>query len=74
MKRSIDHLQLFDFDVGCLTKNPFRNFPMKADLPQCVEDCGLLKQIQSVLAVGVASTRSQMYYNATCLPGQFNRY
>ena len=62
MERSPDTSQVFDFDVGCLMKSPCRDCPMKGELPQCVKGCGLLNQIQAVLASGVSSTRAQTYY------------
>ena len=62
MEPNLDNPQVFDFDVGCLVKSPCRDCPMKADLPQCVMGCGLLQQVQSVLASGISSTRSQTYY------------
>ncbi len=63
MKRKRDITQLFDFDVGCLMKSPCRDCPMKDDLPQCMEECNLLNQIQALLSSGVSSTRDQTYYS-----------
>jgi len=56
--RSAAATTVFDFDVGTLVESPCRSCPMRKILPQCVTDCQVLSQIQTILAAGVSSNVS----------------
>lgn len=56
--RSAVATAVFDFDVGTLVESPCRSCPMRNILPQCVADCQVLSQIQTILAAGVSSNVS----------------
>lgn len=49
---------LFDFEIGYLTKSPCLNCELKKDLPKCHTDCIMLDRIQTTLARGISSQKS----------------
>ncbi len=49
---------LFDFEIGYLTKSPCLNCENKKSLPKCHAECLVLDRLQTVLARGISSTRS----------------
>jgi hypothetical protein len=58
---------VFDFDVGTLIESPCRSCAMRKILPNCVADCQLLSQIQTILAAGVSSNISVSTMEAYCI-------
>ena len=48
----------FDFDIGYLVKSPCRDCASREVLPNCVEGCKILDQIQTVLADSIPSETS----------------
>jgi len=53
---------LFDFEIGYLTRSPCVKCEDKKDLPKCHDDCKVLDQIQTTLARGISS-QSSSYEN-----------
>ncbi len=53
---------LFDFEIGYLTKSPCLSCEDKKDLPKCHAQCMVLDKIQTTLARGVSS-QSSAYEN-----------
>jgi len=49
---------LFDFEIGYLTKSPCLNCEDKKDLPKCHAQCLVLDKIQTTLARGISSQAS----------------
>ena len=45
---------IFDFEIGYLSKSPCKACPCRNDLPQCSDQCHLLDQIRIILARGVS--------------------
>ena len=58
MDRSIKR-DLFDFEIGYLTRSPCLNCESKKDLPKCHADCTVLDRIQTRLARGISSQSSR---------------
>ncbi len=58
MLRRVSETNVFDFEIGYLVKSPCRDCVSRAELPECVEGCGILDQIQSVLADSIPSEKS----------------
>ena len=48
----------FDFDIGYLVKSPCRDCNTRENLPNCIQGCKILDQIQSVLADSIPSEKS----------------
>jgi len=46
---------MFDFEVGYLTKSPCLNCEQKKELPKCHTRCVMLDKIQTRLARGISS-------------------
>jgi hypothetical protein len=57
MNKSIKR-DLFDFEIGYLTKSPCLNCEDKKDLPKCHSNCVVLDKIQTRLARGISSQAS----------------
>jgi len=49
---------LFDFEIGYLTKSPCLACENKSQLPRCHRDCIILDKIQTMLARGISSQAS----------------
>ncbi|WP_457552168.1 hypothetical protein [Desulfobacula sp.] len=49
---------LFDFEIGYLTKSPCLACENKSKLPQCHQGCPILDKIQTLLARGISSQAS----------------
>ena len=58
MDQRLSERHSFDFDIGYLVKSPCRDCGSREDLPNCVEDCEILDQIQTVLADSIPSEKS----------------
>jgi len=50
---------IFDFEVGYLTKSPCLNCEFKKELPKCHTECMILDKIQTRLAKGISSQSSR---------------
>lgn len=50
---------LFDFEIGYLTRSPCLNCARKKDLPGCHDDCNILDMIQTTLARGISCQSSK---------------
>ncbi|MCG8637379.1 MAG: hypothetical protein MI863_26345 [Desulfobacterales bacterium] len=50
---------IFDFEVGYLTKSPCLNCEYKKELPKCHAECPVLDKIQTRLARGISSQSSR---------------
>ncbi|MCF8092431.1 MAG: hypothetical protein K9K21_04680 [Desulfotignum sp.] len=50
---------LFDFEIGYLTRSPCLTCENKNNLPRCHEDCDVLDMIQTTLARGISSQSSR---------------
>jgi hypothetical protein len=50
---------LFDFEIGYLTRSPCVTCENRKDLPGCHEDCPVLDIIQTKLARGISSQSSR---------------
>ncbi len=48
----------FDFDIGYLVKSPCRDCTTRDNLPNCIQGCQILDQIQTVLADSIPSETS----------------
>ena len=46
---------LFDFEIGYLTKSPCRKCKERSQSPQCHDQCLVLDKIQTFLARGISS-------------------
>jgi len=57
MEKSIKR-DLFDFEIGYLTKSPCLDCEEKNDLPNCHVQCVVLDKIQTMLARGISSQAS----------------
>ncbi len=49
---------VFDFEIGYLTKSPCLNCENRHQLPRCHSRCPVLDQIQTLLARGISSQSS----------------
>ena len=56
--RRLSETHSFDFDIGYLVKSPCRDCGSRDVLPNCVEGCEILDQIQTVLADSIPSETS----------------
>jgi len=50
--------QNFDFDIGYLVKSPCKECLSRENLPTCIQDCGIIHKIQTVLADTIPSELS----------------
>ena len=57
MKNTIKR-DLFDFEIGYLTKSPCLHCEFKEDLPKCHDKCPVLDKIQTTLARGISCQAS----------------
>jgi hypothetical protein len=57
MENSIKR-DLFDFEIGYLTKSPCLTCEDKKNLPKCHDQCVILDKIQTTLARGISSQAS----------------
>ncbi|MCD4678208.1 MAG: hypothetical protein K8S18_19780 [Desulfobacula sp.] len=55
---NIINRDMFDFEIGYLTKSPCLNCENKSQLPKCHADCIILDKIQTTLARGISSQSS----------------
>ncbi len=58
MEERLSANQNFDFDIGYLVKSPCRDCITRDTLPNCIQDCKILDQIQTVLADSIPSETS----------------
>ncbi len=58
MEARLSETHSFDFDIGYLVKSPCRDCASRAKLPNCIGDCEILDQIQTVLADSIPSEAS----------------
>ena len=58
MDQRLSERHSFDFDIGYLVKSPCRDCASREILPNCIEGCEILDQIQSVLADSIPSETS----------------
>ena len=58
MDQKLSQTHSFDFDIGYLVKSPCRDCVSREVLPNCIEGCEILDQIQSVLADSIPSETS----------------
>ncbi len=49
---------VFDFDIGYLTKSPCRTCKNRNNIPKCYETCRVLDKIRTILARGISSQAS----------------
>lgn len=49
---------VFDFEIGYLTKSPCLSCKNKSELPKCHTDCRTLDEIQTLLARGISCQAS----------------
>lgn len=50
---------VFDFEIGYLTKSPCLDCEFKRELPKCHSGCPVLDKIQTRLAKGISSQSSR---------------
>jgi hypothetical protein len=55
MEYSITNRDLFDFEIGYLTRSPCIRCEERSQLPKCHDNCHILDQIQTTLARGISS-------------------
>ncbi|MBT3487509.1 MAG: hypothetical protein HN978_19805 [Desulfobacula sp.] len=55
---TIINRDMFDFEIGYLTKSPCMTCENKPLLPRCHKDCLILDKIQTMLARGISSQSS----------------
>jgi hypothetical protein len=58
MEARLSETHSFDFDIGYLVKSPCRDCANRTNLPNCINDCEILDQIQTVLADSIPSEAS----------------
>ena len=58
MEPRLSETNSFDFDIGYLVKSPCRDCVSRQELPNCVEGCETLDQIQTILADSIPSETS----------------
>ena len=58
MEARLSETHRFDFDIGYLVKSPCRDCTSRGNLPNCINDCEILDQIQTVLADSIPSEAS----------------
>ena len=55
MEQRLSENHNFDFDIGYLVKSPCRDCITRETLPDCIQGCQILDQIQTVLADSIPS-------------------
>lgn len=50
---------VFDFEIGYLTKSPCLTCEHRSDMPKCHAECVILDQIQTRIARGISSQSSR---------------
>jgi len=60
MEYTITNRDLFDFEIGYLTRSPCIRCENRSNLPKCHDGCPLLDQIQTKLARGISSQASSL--------------
>ena len=50
---------LFDFEIGYLTRSPCLTCENKKDLPRCHDNCPVLDMVQTTLARGISCQSSR---------------
>ena len=58
MEQRLSENNNFDFDIGYLVKSPCRDCTTRDNLPNCIQGCQILDQIQTVLADSIPSEAS----------------
>ena len=58
MEERLNENQYFEFDIGYLVKSPCRDCTTRDKLPNCIQGCEILDQIQTVLADSIPSETS----------------
>ena len=58
MERRLSETNSFDCEIGYLVKSPCRDCATRGDLPDCIQGCQILDQIQTVLADSIPSEQS----------------
>jgi hypothetical protein len=58
MEARLSETHSFDFDIGYLVKSPCRDCTSRENLPNCINDCEILDQIQTILADSIPSEAS----------------
>jgi hypothetical protein len=58
MEQRLSDPNSFDFEIGYLVKSPCRDCGTREDLPECIQGCEILDQIQTVLADSIPSEKS----------------
>ena len=58
MDQRLSETNSFDFDIGYLVKSPCRDCMTRDNLPDCIQGCDILDQIQTVLADSIPSEAS----------------
>ena len=58
MEQRLSDTNSFDFEIGYLVKSPCRDCGTREDLPECIQGCEILSQIQTVLADSIPSQKS----------------
>jgi hypothetical protein len=58
LMEKIINRDMFDFEIGYLTKSPCIACENKSELPKCHAECRILDRIQTTLARGISSQRS----------------
>ena len=58
MEQRLSETNSFDFDIGYLVKSPCRDCDTREDLPECIQGCEILDQIQAILAYSIPSEKS----------------
>ena len=60
MEYRIINRDLFDFEIGYLTKSPCRVCENRSQLPRCHDTCTILDKLQTILARGISSQSSSV--------------
>jgi hypothetical protein len=47
----------YDFEVGHLIKSPCKECDNQGDIPECIKQCKLMEEIQTILAETVSCSR-----------------
>ena len=58
MEQRLSETNSFDFDIGYLVKSPCRDCGTREDMPECIQGCEILGQIQAILAYSIPSEKS----------------
>jgi len=58
MEQRLSDTNSFDFEIGYLVKSPCRDCGTREDLPECIQGCEILDQIQTVLVDSIPSEKS----------------